>query len=84
MSILIEAEKLVNGDRQSDYDSPKSNFDRIAKIASVMCNKELTAIDCVNVLIATKLAREAFKHKRDNIVDAAGYLEVKERIINND
>jgi len=81
MSVLTEADALVNGDRQADYDTPKRNFERIAIIASQMTGKELTAVDCVKVLIATKLAREAFKHKRDNLVDAAGYIEVLDKVI---
>ena len=75
-SILQEADRLVSSDRQSQYGSPKSNFTHIAKIASSIIGKELTAEDCAFVLLATKLARLKFKKKRDSITDAAGYLKV--------
>ncbi|MGL5913115.1 MAG: DUF6378 domain-containing protein [Bacteroidales bacterium] len=52
----------------------------MAEIASIMSNKAITADDCVNVLIAVKLSREAFKHKRDNLVDLCGYAHIKNEI----
>ena len=79
-SILQEADRIVNGDRQADYSDPVENFNHIAAIASVILNKELTPEDCAVVLMAVKLARENFKHKRDNLVDLAGYTEILHRI----
>jgi hypothetical protein len=80
ISILMEAEHLVNGDRQADYGSPEKHFLDVSKIATVICGKELTPTDCVKVLIAVKLAREGNKSKRDNRVDACGYLELLNRV----
>lgn len=79
-SILQEADRIVNGDRQADYSDPVENFRHIAAIASAILNKELTSEDCAVVLMAVKLARENFKHKRDNLVDLAGYTEILHRI----
>jgi hypothetical protein len=79
-SILSEAERIVNGDRQADYSDPVENFKHIADIASAIRKKELTSEDCAVVLMAVKLARENFKHKRDNLVDLAGYTEILYRI----
>ena len=79
-SILQEADRIVNGDRQADYSDPVENFRHIAAIASAIRKKELTAEDCAVVLMAVKLARENFKHKRDNLVDLAGYTEILHRI----
>ena len=79
-SILSEAERIVNGDRQADYSDPVENFRHIAAIASAIRKKELTSEDCAVVLMAVKLARENFKHKRDNLVDLAGYTEILYRI----
>lgn len=75
-SILQEAERIVNGDRQADYSDPVENFKRIATIASVLIGKEITAKDCCKVMMAVKLAREANKHKRDNLVDLCGYNHI--------
>lgn len=35
-------------------------------------------------MIATKLSRESFKHKRDNLVDLAGYTWVLNEIIEDE
>lgn len=79
-SILQEADKIVKGDRQADYGDTVANFKHIANIASAIRQKQFTAEDCCVVLMAVKLAREQFKHKRDNLVDLAGYTEILNQI----
>ena len=79
-SILSEAEEIVNGSRHSDYGDAKESFSRIATIASVMTGKELAPEDCCAVLMAVKLVRESFNHKRDNLVDLCGYAELMNRL----
>lgn len=83
-SILQEADRIVNGERQADYSDPVHNFKHIANIASAILEKELTPNDCVVVMLAVKLAREDNKHKRDNLVDLAGYIEIQNRIKESD
>ena len=79
-SILAEAEEIVNGSRQSDYGDARESFSRIATIASVMTGKELSPKDCCAVMMAVKLVRESFNHKRDNLVDLCGYAELMNRL----
>ena len=79
-SILSEAERIVNGDRQADYSDPVENFKHIADIASAISKENLSPTTCAIVMIAVKLARENYKHKRDNLVDLAGYVEILSRI----
>ena len=79
-SILSEAEEIVNGSRQSDYGDARESFSRIATIASVMVGKELSPEDCCAVMMAVKLVRESFNHKRDNLVDLCGYAELMNRL----
>ena len=79
-SILSEAERIVNGDRQADYSDPVANFKHIADIASAISKEELSPTTCAIVMIAVKLARENYRHKRDNLVDLAGYVEILHRI----
>ena len=79
-SILSEAEEIVNGSRHSDYGDTKESFSRIATIASVMTGKELAPEDCCAVLMAVKLVRESFAHKRDNLVDLCGYAELMNQL----
>ena len=79
-SILSEAEEIVNGSRHSDYGDARESFGRVATIASVMTGKELAPEDCCAVLMAVKLVRESFNHKRDNLVDLCGYAELMNRL----
>lgn len=76
-SILVEAARLVDGDRQSDYGHPQDDFKRIATIWSALLenklNTDLTSSEVGAMMIALKLSRTAFKNKRDNWIDIAGY-----------
>lgn len=83
-STLSEAERIVNGDRQADYSDPVANFKHISEIASAISKEELSPTTCCIVMIAVKLARENYKHKRDNLVDLAGYVEILHRIKENE
>ena len=83
-SILSEAERIVNGDRQADYSDPVENFKHISAIASSISKEKLSPTTCAIVMIAVKLARENYKHKRDNLVDLAGYAEILNRIKENE
>ena len=80
IDILSEAYRLTHDDRNKDYDEPVRNHQQIARIASAILKKELTAKDIAIVQIATKLSRESFKHKRDNLVDLAGYAYVLSKV----
>jgi len=79
-SILLKAYKIINGERQCDYDDPIVSFNVISKIASILRRKDISPQDCCVVLIAVKLSRESFKHKEDNLVDLCGYAEMLNRI----
>ena len=79
-SILSEAEEIVNGIRHSDYGDPVESFERIAKTASMIAGRDLSPNECCAVLMAVKLVRESFAHKRDNLVDLCGYAELMNRL----
>ena len=80
VSEMLEANALVNGDRQVAYGPPIESYTAQAKVWSGMLahklKEDLTAEDVVLILAAMKLRREALKSKRDNIVDGHGYLLV--------
>lgn len=84
MSILTDAEKLVNGERQEQYDDPLINFKRISDIASALCGFHISMRVCCCVLIAVKFARAVFKYKEDNYIDAVGYVEILNRIVKSE
>ena len=80
-SILSEAEEIVNGSRHSDYGDAANNFHRIANIVNSMYPQlGINAQQCCAVLMAVKLIREGFRHKRDNLVDLCGYAHVMNEI----
>ena len=72
--ILLEAHSLVNGEREASYGSPKESFIRIADLWSAYLGKAVTAKDVAICMALLKLAREANRHKGDNLLDAVGYL----------
>ena len=78
-SILTEAESIVNGSRNSDYGGTEG-LERIAQVASILTNIDLTAMDLALIMVSLKLVRESFQHKRDNLVDACGYMELLNKL----
>jgi hypothetical protein len=79
-SEMAEACALVNGTRQDDYGTPRSNYEGIAKVWSGILNpilkRDITPDEAALMMVGLKLQRQAQKHKRDNLVDAHGYLLV--------
>jgi len=77
--ILDEAKRITASDRQEDYGHPSQDFERTAQmwtgiLAGKLCDgAEITTMDVPLCMIAVKLARQAHRHKRDNLVDIAGY-----------
>lgn len=78
MNILREAEGLVIGDRNKSYGDPGADFARIAAYWSNHLGYPVTARDVGLMLILMKVAREGIRHKRDNLIDIAGYAYCNE------
>ena len=85
LSILPEAHGLVYGDRQASYGHPAVDFSRTAALVNVLLasklSKDLGPEDVALFMVAVKLSRECHEPKRDNLVDAAGYLECRARVL---
>jgi hypothetical protein len=79
--ILDDAFKLINGDRQSSYGSPKECHDRVAILWSVYLKKQITAADVCMLMALLKIGREVNKPNRDNALDACGYLGIYHDLI---
>lgn len=72
-SVLEEAARLTSRDRQSTYGHPADDFAKTALMWTAILGIEITAAQIPLCMIAVKLSRECHVHKRDNIVDIAGY-----------
>ena len=78
-TILDEAKRITAADRQQDYGHPSADFARTAMLWTAILagrfrdGQHVTPMDIPLCMIAVKLARQAHRHKRDNLVDIAGY-----------
>ena len=72
--ILKKAEDLVNGPRAKDYGDAYQNHERIAKMWSILLEKEVTVAQVYQCMIAVKLSRliETPDHE-DSSIDICGY-----------
>lgn len=77
-SLLKEAAALVNGDRQKAYGSPEENLGRIAGLWSAYLATPVSASDVAQMMVLVKVARSVNTYKRDNYLDAIGYLLLAE------
>ena len=80
-SILEEAQRLVHGERNADYDHPAVDYECTAAFWRAAIKRRykidvpLTPDFACLMMALMKISREAGKHKRDSLVDAAGYIE---------
>lgn len=79
-SVLDEAKSIVAGARATEYgEGAENSLPRIAAYWSTYLGRELSARDAANMMVLLKMARESHKPKRDNHVDAIGYLALAEQ-----
>ena len=80
MSILLEAQGLVHGDRQVMYGHPLDDFSRTAAMWSAILGVPVTAEQVGLCMCAVKISRQCNSPKRDNLVDLAGYAETVQMV----
>ncbi len=86
MNILEEANEIVSGDREQTYGAPDANLKRIANLwVTYLIEKHDVAVnlspeDVCWMMTLLKMARQMNAPKRDNLVDAAGYVALIERL----
>lgn len=75
VSALREAAGIINGDRNKQYGAPEDNFERTAKIWSVILGIDISNEDVAMMMVGLKVARYASKsgYQPDTWVDIAGY-----------
>lgn len=72
-SVLLEAMKVINGERVDQYGNPEDCFDMIAEFWSSYTGVPLRGKDVAMMMDLLKIAREKTTHKRDNLRDICGY-----------
>lgn len=86
MNILEEANKIVNlrsEEKDRQYGDFSLSMTKAAKIASELCNKDITTEDFFKCMIALKLSRLAYNLKEDTLLDAVAYIAGLNNFINN-
>lgn len=85
MNILKEADEILSKiDDTRQYGGVVESLTKTAIVTSELLNKEITAKDIATVFIASKLCRESYSHKDDNLIDAVAYLEMLNQVINQE
>lgn len=81
MTVLQEAESIINGPRRDVYGPAEESFARIASVWSAILKREVTSHQVALCMIGLKLCREANCKNRDNLVDIAGYVALAGKIV---
>ena len=75
-SPLFEAHRIVHSDRGTAYGPPDQDFARTGKMwGAVLGIPDVSPRLVALCMVALKVSREAYQHKRDNLTDMAGYTE---------
>lgn len=82
-SITQEADQIVHL-RGAEYGHPAEDFTRSAELISIILSHKLKdpirAIEVGLIMMCIKISREVNAHKRDNLVDIAGYAQTCEMV----
>jgi hypothetical protein len=73
VDILSEAQDVICGERQEAYGPAEESFARIAEYWTAYTGTTITAHDAAMMMVLFKVSREGHSHKKDNLVDIAGY-----------
>ena len=74
VSVLIEAERLINGQRRQDYGGALESFTRIADLWTPVLGMTVTPEQVALCMVQLKVARWVNGQQHDSLVDAAGYI----------
>lgn len=84
ISPLDEALRLTRGARQSSYGHPMEDFSRTGALWTSLLSLPPGTIDAQKVammMVLLKLSRQMHKNTRDNLVDAAGYINCLDMVL---
>ena len=74
--LLEEANKLIGGDRQTDYGDKLTNHENIADFWSIFLKTKITPHDVAICMALVKVARLMNQHKKDSYIDMAAYAAI--------
>ena len=79
-SACLEAFDLVNGERQQAYGEPSVCLRKIGRVwGAILGGEDIEAGTVAMMMVGLKVIREMASHKRDNLIDIAGYAEIADR-----
>jgi hypothetical protein len=84
-SICEEAHDIVNNrdeEKERMYGPFSEGMDRAAGIFNGMSGLNITGKEMFMAMIALKFSRESYNHKKDNLLDAAAYIQGLENYMN--
>lgn len=87
-SVVLEAHRLVHGDRQRAYSHPAIDYACTAALLNAMLGPHgrdvlkapLQPEDAIMIMVQVKLSRESRQPKQDNRIDGPGYIECLEMV----
>lgn len=85
-SVLEQADKLINGERQKAYGDPKDNLSRVAEQWNMYLHQKtgmwpgIAVEDVCWMMTLLKMCRQMHKADKENLVDAAGYIGLVEKV----
>lgn len=86
--LLLEAHDVINGERRRMYGAPANGLMNVAEQWTLYMRHKygqtvpgLTAEDVCWMMADVKKIRQMAKSKRDNVLDAAGYIGLIEQVL---
>lgn len=85
--LLIEANDIIHGERRETYGDAANGMKGVADQWSLYMRQkygielELTAEDACWMMADVKKYRQMHKARRDNVLDAAGYIGLIEQVL---
>jgi hypothetical protein len=87
-SVLHEADRLINGERQASYSHPLDDFTATGRMFAAILTgflgfevPDIPAEYVALMMVGVKLSRESRHFKRDNRVDGPGYWGCEDMVI---
>jgi len=86
MNILKKAHEIIH-ERKEEKERQYGPFDKsmakAARVASELCQKEITTEDFYKCMIALKISRMAYNLKEDTMLDAVAYISALDEFNTN-